>query len=46
MHVVHSLVEDEIEGVLQRLKIAGIDVLEGNKVVKRTGAQVLPSSSL
>lgn len=35
-----SLVEDEVDSVLDRLQAAGITVLEGNKVVNRTGAQV------
>ncbi|RVX72455.1 hypothetical protein B0A52_03643 [Exophiala mesophila] len=33
------LVEDGVDSVLERLQAAGIAVLEGNKVVNRTGAQ-------
>ncbi|OAG39178.1 hypothetical protein AYO21_06561 [Fonsecaea monophora] len=33
------LVEDDVERVLERLKERGITVLEGAKVVERTGAQ-------
>lgn len=33
------LVQDNIDDVLRRMKARGIDVLEGGKVVSRTGAQ-------
>jgi catechol 2,3-dioxygenase-like lactoylglutathione lyase family enzyme len=33
------LTEDDVEGVLERLKAKGIEVLEGGKVVPRSGAR-------
>ena len=33
------LVEDNVDEILSRLKDKGIDVLEGGRVVDRTGAQ-------